>query len=276
LERDADRGAGEGGIRPRRWMALALAAGVFMSGCASSDTRMVGQYPGATALQDWRTIANTNLPGRGEILKVVDLGRSDALSNHLAIVQSRELPHRHNRHDSTVTLLRGHGTMSVGRETRHVREGAVIFIPRGVVHHFSNESDPPTVAIVVYAPPFDGRDREIVTATGTEVSPEESSSGGESAEPAADVAPDPASSGAPAEQVPLQESEPSQESVAPADGAGAGEPGTPATSDAQPEPPPRDPVLGGTEPAPGGSDLPESSPGAVIEGVPGAPPPPAP
>ena len=271
-------------------MALALAAGVFMTGCASEDTRIVGQYPGATALQDWRTIANTNLPGRGEILKVVDLGRSDALSNHLAIVQSRELPHRHNRHDSTVILLRGHGTMTVGRETRHVREGAVIFIPRGVVHHFSNESDPPTVALVVYAPPFDGRDREIVTATGTEIAPEEGSSGGESAEPAAGVAPEPVPGGAPAAEAPPPESTaapdsaPPPESAAPTYGTLPGkgatppESGTPLEStppaveapppDAPPEAAPPGDATGTAEPG-----APEASPGAVLEGAPGTPPP---
>jgi len=175
------------GDRSRRGrLAPALAVGVFLAGCAATDTRIVGAYPGPVALQDWRTIANTNRPGRGEILKVVDLGRSEALSNHLAIVQARELPHRHNRHDATVTLLRGHGTMTIGRETRHVHAGAVIFIPRGVVHHYANESDPPTVALVVYAPPFDGRDREIVTVTGAKTSPEGVPSRGESTGPGAE------------------------------------------------------------------------------------------
>lgn len=328
MEKDAARGAGRGGIRPRRGLSLALAAGVFLSGCASSDTRIVGQYPGASALQDWRTIANTNLPERGEILKVVDLGRSGSLSNHLAIIQSRELPHRHNRHDSTVTLLRGHGTMTVGRETRHVREGAVIFIPRGVVHHFSNESDSPSVALVVYAPPFDGRDREIVTGTGTEDSPDSRSSGEGSPEPPADLAPEPDSSPAPEEAAPPPESlapaepetppadleaplaepetppadtettpaEPETplesapspleapiedwqpEAAPPADGAGAGEPGAPATPEEEPvpAPPQRDPVFNDTESAPDDSGRPGSSPGAVIEGTPEAPPPPAP
>jgi mannose-6-phosphate isomerase-like protein (cupin superfamily) len=149
-------------------VAPALVAGVFLAGCGTTDTRIVGQFPGSGALQDWRAIANTNRPQRGEILKIVELGRSEALSNHLAIVQSRELPHRHNRHDATVTILRGNGTMTIGAEERRVRAGAVIFIPRGAVHHYSNEGDDPTVALVVYAPPFDGHDREIVTATGPE------------------------------------------------------------------------------------------------------------
>ena len=227
-------------------MAPALAAGVFLAGCGTTDTRIVGQYPGTGALQDWRTIANTNRPSRGEILKIVDLGRSDALSNHLVIVQSRELPHRHRTHDSTVTILRGKGTMTIGRETRHVCAGAVIFIPRGVVHHFTNESDPPTVGLVVYAPPFDGRDREIVTATGTETAPEQGSSADDS------VAPPLEQSGSPP---PVDE----------------GAPGLSATPEAQAAPVPGEPADAGTGSALDGAGLPGSSPGAVLEGSPPAP-----
>jgi len=235
-------------------LAPALAAGVFLAGCAATDTRIVGAYPGPLALQDWSAIANTNRPGRGEILKVVDLGRSEALSNHLAIVQSRELPHRHNRHDATVTLLRGHGTMTIGRETRHVREGAVIFIPRGVVHHYTNESDPPTVALVVYAPPFDGRDREIVTVTGTKTSPEGVPSRGESTAP-----------GAPP----------------PAPGATVPKDDPPAPQDVRPQetsPAPRtdDPGAPGEPIAPDTTTGPESSPGAVLDGAPAGSPPASP
>jgi mannose-6-phosphate isomerase-like protein (cupin superfamily) len=244
-------------------------------------------------------------------VKVVDLGRSEALSNHLAIVQSSELPHRHNRHDSTVTILRGHGTMTIGGETRHVRAGAVMFIPRGVVHHYTNESDPPTVALVVYAPPFDGQDREIVTGAGTERSPERNTSGGESAEPPvrepeaaspeggsagapdsvapvpqseppADVAPVPQEAPAqdvPQQLVPLQDVPPQEAppgAVPPDDAGGVGAPGAPASPDEQPGPAPGDPAGGETGSAPGASGQPEPSPGAVLEGTPPAPIPPAP
>jgi mannose-6-phosphate isomerase-like protein (cupin superfamily) len=132
------------------------------TGCSSTDSSIVGHYPGELALQDWRTIANTNRPGRGEILRIVDAGRSDAFSNHIVIVQSGELPHFHEHHDATVSILRGNGTIVIGREKKKVRAGSVLFIPRKVVHHFSNEASEPTVALVVFAPPFDGKDRHIV------------------------------------------------------------------------------------------------------------------
>ncbi|MFQ5459106.1 MAG: cupin domain-containing protein [Myxococcota bacterium] len=133
-----------------------------LAGCRTKDSTIVGHYPGPLALQDWRTIARVNQPERGEILRLVDAGRSESLSNHIAVVRSRELPHRHNRHDSTVMILDGHGTMVIGKEKRKVKAGAIFFIPRGTVHSFSSESKKPSVALVVFAPPFDGQDREIV------------------------------------------------------------------------------------------------------------------
>ena len=132
----------------------------------------------------------------------------------------------------------------------HVRAGAVMFIPRGVVHHYANESDPPTVALVVYAPPFEGQDREIVTGTGTERSPERNTSSGESAEPRL---------GKP-------------EAASPEGGSA----GAPALPDGEPAPVPGDPAGGETGSAPGASGQPEPSPGAVLEGTPPAPIPPAP
>ena len=135
---------------------------LLLMGCTAKDSTIVGHYPGPMALQDWRTIASANQPQRGEILRIVDAGRSESLSNHIVIVRSRELPHRHNRHDSTVTILEGRGTMVVGKEKRRVRAGSVLFIPRGTVHNYTNESEKSTVALVVFAPPFDGQDREVV------------------------------------------------------------------------------------------------------------------
>lgn len=145
-----------------------LALAMLAAGCARMDSTIVGHYPGPLALQDWRTIASANQPQRGEIVRIVDAGRSDSLSNHFVIIRSRELPHRHLRHDSTVVVLEGQGTMTIGKEVKKVRPGAVIFIPRGTVHGFQNDGDRPAVALVVYAPPFDGQDREIVRPGGGE------------------------------------------------------------------------------------------------------------
>jgi mannose-6-phosphate isomerase-like protein (cupin superfamily) len=56
-------------------------------------------------------------------------------------------------------MLRGHGRMRLGAEQRAVGEGSILWVPRGSVHAFSNESAEPAVAYAVYFPAFDGRDR---------------------------------------------------------------------------------------------------------------------
>jgi mannose-6-phosphate isomerase-like protein (cupin superfamily) len=97
--------------------------------------------------------------------RVVELGRSETTSHHVAAIRTAERPHRHDRHDILVVLVHGHGTQQVGDETREVGEGSVLFVPRGVVHAFRNAGPDPAVAYVVYAPPFDGVDRVQVEPT---------------------------------------------------------------------------------------------------------------
>jgi mannose-6-phosphate isomerase-like protein (cupin superfamily) len=222
---------------------LGLAALLFL-GCARLDSSMVGHYPGDLALQDWRTIAKLNRPARGEILRIVDAGRSDTLSNHIVVIQSHELPHRHNRHDATVVLLQGRGTIVIGKERRQVRPGAVLFIPRGTIHHFTNTARGPSVALVVFAPPFDGKDREILYRPPAPAGPEPLAP---SAEPEGGVV---------------------GEGVTPPGGTAAKKsiaaPAGPPDAGNAPEAP-REPVLPG-KPTEGGAlpDRPRSSPGAVI------------
>ncbi|HXK24541.1 MAG TPA: cupin domain-containing protein [Myxococcota bacterium] len=95
----------------------------------------------------------------GQDFRVEELGRSESTSHHVASIRTAEPLHRHDSHDLLVVLVRGHGTQRVGDETRPVGEGSVIFVPRGVPHAFTNAGPEPAIAYVVYAPPFDGKDR---------------------------------------------------------------------------------------------------------------------
>jgi mannose-6-phosphate isomerase-like protein (cupin superfamily) len=91
--------------------------------------------------------------------RVVELGRDAGTSHHVAAVRNAEKPHRHDHHDQLVVIARGHGTMRIGDETLPVGEGSVLYVPRGAVHAFTNQGSAPSVAYVVYSPPFDGKDR---------------------------------------------------------------------------------------------------------------------
>lgn len=92
-------------------------------------------------------------------LRVVELGRDAHTSHHLVWIRDRETPHRHDRHDLLVVILRGEGGMLLGDEERAVGEGSVLYVPRGTRHAFRNRSAAPAAAYVVYAPAFDGSDR---------------------------------------------------------------------------------------------------------------------
>jgi len=95
----------------------------------------------------------------GEAFKVVELGRDAHTSHHLVWIRDREVPHRHDRHDLVVVMLRGHGAMRLGAEERAVGEGSILYVPRGTVHAFRNASPEPAAAYAVYTPAFDGTDR---------------------------------------------------------------------------------------------------------------------
>jgi mannose-6-phosphate isomerase-like protein (cupin superfamily) len=105
------------------------------------------------ALADAATLA----PGAGFELR--EIGRDAHSSHHLVWIRDREQPHRHDRHDLFVVILRGHGAMRLGAEERPVGEGSVLYVPRGTVHAFRNASAAVAAAYAVYVPAFDGADR---------------------------------------------------------------------------------------------------------------------
>ena len=100
-----------------------------------------------------------------EDFKVIGIGGSQGSSHHLVAIRNAEIPHRHLEHDLLVVMLRGHGSMRLGAETRPVGEGSVLFVPRGTAHAFRNAAATPAVAYAVYWPPFDGKDRVPVEET---------------------------------------------------------------------------------------------------------------
>ena len=92
-----------------------------------------------------------------------ELGRSDTASFHIVQVRTQEPPHVHEDHDAVVRIERGHGTLYLGTHELHLVPGSILNIPRGIRHYFVNDSPQPTVAFVVFSPPFDGKDTVLVT-----------------------------------------------------------------------------------------------------------------
>jgi quercetin dioxygenase-like cupin family protein len=95
----------------------------------------------------------------GQDFRVEEVGRDAGTSHHIVAIRTAETPHRHDHHDLFVVMVRGRGTWRVADETQPVGEGSILYIPRGTVHAFGNESDDDAIAYAVYSPPFDGVDR---------------------------------------------------------------------------------------------------------------------
>lgn len=81
-----------------------------------------------------------------------------AASAHVVQIRDREAPHVHQVHDAVITLLRGEGAIFLGESPYPMRAGDSLVLPRGVPHYFVNLGEAPAVALVTFAPPFDGTD----------------------------------------------------------------------------------------------------------------------
>ena len=139
--------------------ACALGAASLLAATARGPAVLDALYPEGRS-----TLALAELAAReplrpDEAFRVVALGRDAHTSHHLVHIRGAETPHRHDTHDLVVVILRGHGQMLLGTDRRPVGEGSILYIPRGTVHSFANESGEPGAAYAIYTPPFDGKDR---------------------------------------------------------------------------------------------------------------------
>lgn len=151
-------------------LCAALAAAGFAA-CASSTPEHAAPAPPVldALLGERLVVPLAELPLRVPLapdqdFRVEPLGASEHTSHHVGAIRRAEPLHRHDRHDLLVLIVRGRGTQRVGDETREVGEGSLLFVPRGVVHAFTNTGPEPAIAVLVYSPPFDGRDRVLVEA----------------------------------------------------------------------------------------------------------------
>ena len=148
--------------------ASALAAACFAAVCLlgagvaadnAAPPMLDALYPNGRMTLPLTALAERVTLAPGEAQRVVELARDAGTSQHLVAIRGQETPHRHDRHDLLVVMLRGHGRMRIGADERAVGEGSILYVPRGSVHAFRNEAAEPAVAFAVYTPAFDGRDR---------------------------------------------------------------------------------------------------------------------
>ena len=134
-------------------VALALLA-TLVIGCAPQVIR-VSVPNGALDLDQF--LASHKLADEGGI-RVDQIGRAEGASYHLVQVLGSERPHRHEAHDLTVFVLRGHGVLTRLAGPTALAEGDAAVVPRGEPHWFASEGAFPAVALVVFSPPLDAPD----------------------------------------------------------------------------------------------------------------------
>lgn len=152
-------------LRELLLIALVLTATAFTAGAphARSDTPpaavLDALFPQGRRTETLDRLVERETLAARQDFRVVEVGRDTATSHHLVWIRDRERPHRHDRHDLFVVILRGHGAMRLGDEERSIGPGSILYVPRSTVHAFRNASSEPAVAYAVYTPAFDGQDR---------------------------------------------------------------------------------------------------------------------
>ena len=146
-------------VRRRFLIAASLCS---LAGCAATPQVILPDPPDVrrTSLT---TLLAANPLAEGENIRAVVLSRTDALSYHLVQIRDREQPHIHATHDLAVTLVRGTGTLYIRGVGYAMRVGDVAVVPRGTVHYFVNDASGAAVALVTFAPPYDGKDQVPTT-----------------------------------------------------------------------------------------------------------------
>ncbi len=143
-------------MRTRRALA-GIAALALVTGCTASaaNPRLSLRYEKGWDATDVATLVGRAAPGD---VGVVNLGSTAWVSHHIVVVRTEETPHYHRFHDLTVAVLRGEGILNVEQRKISLKAGDVVHINRGTPHFFRNTGSEPSVAFVVFSPPFDGRD----------------------------------------------------------------------------------------------------------------------
>jgi mannose-6-phosphate isomerase-like protein (cupin superfamily) len=148
-------------ILPRRpkFTLLALSMLAAPLGCTPALSPYVFlQYGKELRSIDLAKVLAENPLGANENFKLTTLGQSQSASHHVVQIRERESPHMHKAHDATVIIIRGRGYLVMDTRRINLTASDITHIPRGVPHYYVNTDLEPTVAFVVFAPPFDGKD----------------------------------------------------------------------------------------------------------------------
>jgi mannose-6-phosphate isomerase-like protein (cupin superfamily) len=140
---------------------VVLAASLWLAGCAAVQSPAAPDFS-RPDLNDLAAQLDRNAIASGEELRITTLVESSEMSGLLVQVRGSLPPHFHKHTQEIVYLLRGEGEFQLGADRMPVRTGAVMRIPAGLVHTFTNTGAEPAVFFVVTTPRWDEQDRHVV------------------------------------------------------------------------------------------------------------------
>jgi mannose-6-phosphate isomerase-like protein (cupin superfamily) len=84
------------------------------------------------------------------------------VSSSCIIIKNEVKAHKHMKHSEHVIVQSGEAVMRLGEKEFTIKEGDVIFIPKGTVHSVIVKGKKPLKVISIQAPYFDGSDRVMM------------------------------------------------------------------------------------------------------------------
>jgi len=132
----------------------------LLAACTASPRAMLYQvnYMGRIDQKSLDRTVWENSIAKEQAVASTTLLSGDLASYHLVQIRGKESLHKHDFHDLAVFMQSGTGKIYMGKDSVKVSAGSMIFIPHGMTHQFVNIGPSPAVAIVVFSPPFNGKD----------------------------------------------------------------------------------------------------------------------
>lgn len=119
----------------------------------------------------WATLANAQTltneadlvtPAKLATVEGRDIGSDSLSSGNVIWIKTELKAHKHLTHSEHVYVIDGEAEMRLGDKTVKVKNGDIIFIPKGTVHAVKVTSKRPLKVLSVQAPHNDGTDRVFV------------------------------------------------------------------------------------------------------------------
>ncbi len=139
-----------------------VVAVIFLNGCLATRQFFVGEEGNNVTNVSIETALHENRLPEHQNISSVRLHRGETSSYHLIQVRKGEPLHVHHDHDLAVVIYHGRGVMQIGTNRFPVSTGDIISVPKEMPHSYRNEMLRPSVAVAIFTPPLDGKDKTLV------------------------------------------------------------------------------------------------------------------